>query len=170
MSSRNPTRPNPNAEAMAPRVERLPLDAADPTNPSPAYRRCLEIRRIVFIDGQSVPIELEFDGLDPEAIHFLARGQNREERGALGTARMRIVDGVAKAERIAVLEESRGLGIGRALLESIEAVARTKGLDSIRLNAQVQAAGFYEKLGYVASGEIFIEAGIDHRQMAKNLS
>jgi predicted GNAT family N-acyltransferase len=154
------------------RIERLPEGAADPDSLSPAYRACLEIRRKVFIDGQAVPIEIEFDGLDPDAEHFLALGDpdGEEIPVALGTARMRVVNGVAKAERIAVLEEARGLGIGRALVESIELHARKEGLGSVRLDAQVQAAGFYEKLGYLTEGEVFIEAGIDHRLMTKRLT
>jgi predicted GNAT family N-acyltransferase len=154
------------------RIERLPPGAADSKDSSPAYRTCVEIRRKVFVDGQAVPIEIEFDGLDPDAEHFLAfgGGDNDESPTALGTARMRIVNGAAKAERIAVLEEARGSGLGRALVESIERHARQAGLESVRLDAQVQAAGFYEKLGYLAEGEVFIEAGIDHLRMTKRLA
>ena len=152
------------------RIERLPPAAADPDASSQAYQICVEIRRKVFVDGQAVPIEIEFDGLDTDAEHFLAFGDGDEPPVALGTARMRIVDGAAKAERIAVLEEARGSGVGRALVESIEFHARQEGLRSVRLDAQVQAAGFYKKLGYLAEGEVFIEAGIDHRLMTKRLA
>lgn len=153
------------------RIEHLPPGAADSNDSSPAYRTCREIRRRVFVDGQSVPIEIEFDDLDPDAEHFLAfgGGESDESPIALGTARMRIVNGAAKAERIAVLEEARGSGLGRALMESIESHARQAGLESVRLDAQIQAAGFYEKLGYLAEGEVFIEAGIDHLRMTKRL-
>jgi len=156
------------------RIERLPPGASDPETLSPSYLACVEIRRKVFIDGQAVPVEIEFDGLDPQAVHFIAFGENEDEdEGAsipLGTARMRTVNGAAKAERIAVLEEARGSGIGRALVESIESHARDQGLLFVRLDAQLQAAGFYEKLGYLAEGEVFIEAGIDHRLMTKRLA
>jgi predicted GNAT family N-acyltransferase len=154
------------------RIERLPPGAADPDTSSVAYQICLEIRRKVFVDGQAVPVEIEFDGLDTDAEHFLAFGEGRYEEApvALGTARMRIVNGVAKAERIAVLEEARGSGIGRALVESIELHAHNSGLRLVRLNAQLQSAGFYEKLGYLAEGKVFIEAGIDHRLMTKHLA
>ena len=158
---------------MPTRIERLPPGAADPGVGSPAYETCIEIRRKVFIDGQSVPVEIEFDGLDRESEHFLAFDDNADDEMvsvALGTARMRVVDGVAKAERVAVLEKARGSGIGRALMEAIEFHAQEKGLESIRLNAQLQAADFYQKLGYVAQGEVFIEAGIDHRTMTKHLA
>lgn len=154
------------------RIERLPPGSATPGASSRAYRLCVEIRREVFIDGQAVPVEIEFDGLDPESQHFLALGDHAEgtDPVALGTARMRIVNGVAKAERVAVLETARGSGIGRAIMESIESHAREQGLESVHLNAQLQAADFYQKLGYLAEGEVFIEAGIDHRSMTKRLT
>jgi predicted GNAT family N-acyltransferase len=159
-------------EMKSMRIERLPPGAADPETSSPAYLACVEIRRKVFVDGQAVPIETEFDGLDPHAVHFIAFGDGGGEEAsvALGTARMRIVNGYAKAERIAVLETARRSGIGRALVESIESHARDEGLRFVQLDAQVQATGFYEKLGYLAEGEIFIEAGIDHRLMTKRLA
>ncbi len=147
------------------RIELLPAGSADPNASSVAYQTCIEIRRKVFVEGQAVPAEIEFDGLDEDAKHFLAFGLG----AALGTARMRIVEGTAKAERIAVLEHARRSGIGRALVESIESHARSLGVKSIRLNAQVQAALFYERLGYLSEGEVFIEAGIDHRAMGKSL-
>lgn len=153
-------------------IERLPAAAADPKTPSPAFVDCMEIRRRVFVVGQAVPIEIEFDGLDPDAEHFLAFGSRRgdEPRVPIGTARMRIVSGVAKAERISVLEEARGSGVGRALVESIESYARELGLRCVRLDAQIQAIVFYEKMGYQAEGEVFVEAGIDHRLMTKRLA
>jgi len=155
------------------RIELLPAGSADPADPSPAYQVCAEIRRKVFVEGQAVPAEIEFDGLDGDAQHFLAfadgDGDGEEASAALGTARMRIVDGEAKAQRIAVLEHARGLGLGRALVESIESHAREKGLRTVRLNAQVQAKRFYEKLGYQTEGGVFVEAGIDHLAMRKSL-
>lgn len=155
-------------------IEILPPDVAEPTGSvvdasadgRDAYRRCREIRHVVFVEGQQVPEEIEFDGLDPEARHFIAW----DEAGrAIGTARMRIVDEAAKAERIAVLAEARGRGVGRALVEAIEAHARREGLHRVRLNAQVEASAFYEKQGYRPRGSIFVEAGIDHRAMEKTL-
>jgi predicted GNAT family N-acyltransferase len=152
------------------RVTRLPRDAARAEAPSPEFETCLAIRRTVFVEGQGVPVDLEFDGLDPEAEHFLAYRDEPTDDAALGTARMRIVDGSAKAERIAVLESARGLGFGRVLVEAIESRAQEEGLASIRLNAQVAVIPFYEKLGFEAVGDVFVEADIDHRAMIKLLA
>lgn len=141
---------------------------------------CRAIRRRVFIDEQGVPDALEWDGLDAEAHHFLALGPvaapDANPRHALpapttplGTARMRIVDGHAKAERVAVVPAARQHGVGRLLMLALEAHAHHQGLPDVRLHAQVTAIPFYERLGYRAHGEIFLSAGIDHREMTKSL-
>jgi len=151
------------------------------TNPpdARALADCRAIRRAVFIDEQEVPESLEWDGLDAEAHHFLARAVPAREaptRGpadpigrAIGTARMRIVDGHAKAERVAVLASARRLGVGRELMLALEVHARAQRLPSVVLHAQVRAIPFYERLGYRAHGPVFLDAGIDHRAMTKAL-
>lgn len=126
---------------------------------------CIAIRVEVFVVGQNVPRELEVDGLDGEAAHFLAR----VEGDPAGTARLRVVDAVGKAERVAVLDRYRGAGVGRALMEALEAEARRRGRDCMRLNAQVAVIPFYESLGYAAEGEVFMEADIPHRAMTKRI-
>ena len=131
---------------------------------------CRALRRAVFIDEQGGPEALEWDGLDASARHFLVRERApASEEVALGTARMRIVDGHAKAERVAVRQDARTRGVGRFLMLAVEAHARRRGLPAIVLHAQVTAIPFYERLGYRAHGGIFLDAGIDHREMTKDL-
>ena len=163
-------------------VERLAPDSADPESPSADFEICRMIRLEVFIEGQAIAREEEFDGLDAEALHFIAfeggsldvdsihARHDRLSSAALGTARMRIVEGAAKAERMAVRERARRRGVGRALLQAIESAAREMEQPFVWLNAQIQAIPFYEKLGYRVEGGVFVEAEIDHRRMTKPLS
>lgn len=140
---------------------------------------CRQLRRTVFIEEQLVPETLEWDGLDPAARHFLAFSLEGTEPAApasfqrleqaLGTARMRRIDGHAKAERVAVRRDARRYGVGRLLMQAVETRARHEGLDAVVLHAQVTAIPFYESLGYAAHGGIFLDAGIDHRAMTKPL-
>lgn len=117
-----------------------------------------EIRRVVFIDEQCVPLAEEWDGRDDACLHFLAwRGE-----AALGTARL-LPDG--HIGRVAVLRDARGLGIGAALMEAAIDSARRLGHAQVELAAQTHALAFYENLGFVAFGEIFMDAGIPHRNM-----
>lgn len=143
------------------------------------FAACREIRRRVFIEEQRVDEALEFDGLDGESDHFLAFWCDGNKRIAAGTARLRLLDepeehateaGVGKAERVAVLESLRGRGIGRALMDALEERARDRGLRRLVLHAQVAVIPFYEELGFQAYGDMFEEAGIEHREMDKRLS
>ncbi|MFQ3786815.1 GNAT family N-acetyltransferase [Halomonas sp. A29] len=121
-----------------------------------------EIRRVVFIEEQQVPLEEEWDGRDSECRHFLAvRGEM-----ALGTARL-LPDG--HIGRVAVLREARGLGIGVALMQAAIASARRLGHAQVELAAQTHALAFYENLGFTAFGEVFMDAGIPHRNMRLSL-
>lgn len=129
------------------------------------FEACLTIRREVFVRGQDVPEEIEIDGLDPDCIHFLATADG----DPVGTARFREVNGEAKAERVAVLAPRRGDGIGRRLMEAIEEEARAAGFKGLVLNAQVAVIPFYERLGYRAEGDVFLEADIAHRTMRRPL-
>ncbi len=126
---------------------------------------CMEIRRRVFTLGQGVAPDIELDGLDGECAHFVAFADGV----AIGTARLREVEGSAKAERVAVLEEQRGSGIGRELMRVLEAEASARGFEELVLHAQADVVEFYTKLGYRLTGELFYEADIPHRPMAKDL-
>ncbi len=126
----------------------------------------LDIRRRVFVDEQNVPIELEQDGKDSECTHFLA--ENGKE--TIGTARLRPVDkDTVKIERMAVLAEYRGQGIGRALLGDMLQYARKQGYKRVVLHAQLSAFDFYDGAGFKQIGEVFYEANISHVKMRKNL-
>jgi predicted GNAT family N-acyltransferase len=55
------------------------------------------------------------------------------------------------------------------VLRSLMEVARQRGDRQVVLHAQRSAEGFYQRLGFVAQGEPFVEAGIDHIEMAMDL-
>lgn len=126
---------------------------------------CFALRHEVFVLEQGVPPDLELDGLDGSAHHWVARRGD----AVVGTARARTIGRDAKAERVAVKSDRRGQGVGRGLMIAIEEWARSAGLDAVRLNAQTEAVPFYESLGYGIEGPPFDEAGIAHRGMRKTL-
>ena len=121
------------------------------------------IREMVFISEQHVPEELEWDDKDAHCIHILARTANGR---AVATARM-TADG--HIGRMAVLAEYRHKGIGRTLLTHLCVEAANRGLPLVHLDAQTYAIPFYEKQGFQAQGEVFMDAGIPHRHMEKYL-
>lgn len=127
---------------------------------------CHALRHEVFVVEQSVPLHEEVDGLDASALHLLARVHGV----AVGTARMRDVEGHAKVERVAVLAAHREHGVGRALMEALHGEAQRLGYTEVVLHAQVQVIPFYERLSYTAHGEPFLDAAIWHREMTLHLS
>lgn len=133
----------------------------------PWLAHCLAIRRTVFIEEQGVAEEEEVDGLDPDCLHLLATRDGEP----VGAARLRPYGpGVVKAERVAVLREARGEGIGAALMQGLHLLARRQGAEEVVLAAQLTALPFYERLAYVAEGPVFLDAGIEHRRMRLCLS
>ena len=136
------------------------------------------LRHQVFVIGQDVPEDLERDDLDATAEHALAR----LDGAVVGTGRL--IDGrtdedgrlepgtsgqVGTIGRMAVHEQARGTGTGRALLDLLVARAAEKGLPLVELHAQVHARGFYERAGFTPFGEVYLEAGIEHLGMRRAL-
>ncbi|MFI7348619.1 GNAT family N-acetyltransferase [Streptomyces sp. NPDC049936] len=157
-------------------------------DPAPAYvvrvaedpadrEACFAVRKDVFVAEQKVPEDIEYDAYDADAVHVLAV---REDGEALGTGRLlhgpaaaaKNGDGdpvVGSLGRLAVTAAARGLGVGAALVRAVEDAARARGLTAVDLHAQTHALGFYERLGYVAYGPEFPDAGIPHRAMRRAL-
>lgn len=123
------------------------------------------IRKVVFVEEQGVPQEVELDEHDAKAEHILVYDQDQP----VGTARWRNVDGAAKFERICVLASHRKHGVGKVIIEALEQSARNKGLSKAKLHGQTQAELFYRKLGYQPASDVFFEEGIPHILMVKEL-
>jgi predicted GNAT family N-acyltransferase len=117
------------------------------------------VREPVFVLEQRVPLELEWDELDPRCRHVLARD---DAHRPIGTGRLTPEH---KIGRMAVLKEWRGRGVGEALLLALVEQARELGLPEVSLHAQVDAIGFYGRFGFEPYGERFEEAGIQHQSM-----
>jgi predicted GNAT family N-acyltransferase len=121
------------------------------------------LRHEVFVVGQDVPEELERDELDAVSDHAVAVVDDE----VVGTGRL-LPDGTIG--RMAVSSAVRGQGIGTAVLTVLEERARERGLAAVELHAQVHALGFYDRYGYVPFTEVYLEAGIEHRSMRKELT
>ncbi|MFJ4679392.1 GNAT family N-acetyltransferase [Kitasatospora sp. NPDC088783] len=134
------------------------------------------VRHEVFVVEQQVPAELEYDEYDATSAHLLAVGPGG---AALGTARLISgaqalgltggVEGRVLLGRLAVVGSARGTGLGARLVRAVEELGRERGAREVELHAQVQALGFYERLGYVAEGPVYDDAGIPHRTMTRVL-
>jgi predicted GNAT family N-acyltransferase len=124
------------------------------------YLWCREIRRTVFIEEQGVPESIEIDEFENGSKHFLVLLDGQP----VGAGRFRLKKFYAKFERIATLKSHRGLGIGRKLMETMQAHSSQFYPNFLpAMHAQKSAVNFYLKLGWVAVGEEFFEANIPHQ-------
>ncbi|MCX5270848.1 GNAT family N-acetyltransferase [Streptomyces virginiae] len=138
-------------------------------------KSCFAVRSEVFVVEQSVPESIEYDAYDADAVHVLAvdadgapLGTGRLLHGPVALGKTGDLT-VGSLGRLAVAKSARGLGVGVALVRAIEAEAARRGLAAVDLGAQTHALGFYERLGYVAYGPEFQDAGIPHRAMRRPL-
>ncbi|WP_099826778.1 GNAT family N-acetyltransferase [Oceaniglobus indicus] len=127
---------------------------------------CHALRRAVFIAEQGIAEADEWDDLDGACIHLLACDANRP----VGTARVFRRDEIAYIGRVCVLATHRGTGLGAHLIRAaLEQVRAMPGVTTARLGAQIHAIGFYERLGFVAFGPQYDDAGIPHRDIDHHL-
>ena len=117
------------------------------------------VRETVFVQEQGVPLDMEWDELDPECHHVIARSADGQPVGTGRLTPMRTIG------RMAVLPEWRGRGVGDALLAALLEQARGLGWREVSLHAQATAIGFYARAGFLPVGERFEEAGIEHQGM-----
>ena len=99
------------------------------------------IRKAVFVDEQSVPEALEWDGIDERCLHVLA---TCAAGAAIGTGRL-LPDG--HIGRMAVLRGWRGYGVGSTILAELVNAARERPHSVAELSAQTHAIGFYQRHG-----------------------
>lgn len=119
------------------------------------------IREKVFIQEQKVTPQLEWDGMDEKAIHFLVFN----DKAAIGCARAIVIKDHMQLGRMAILKEYRGQGIGSALLEKAMTIAKLNQLSAIYISAQCHAIDFYKKFGFEVKSDIYLDAEIPHRDM-----
>jgi predicted GNAT family N-acyltransferase len=124
-----------------------------------------KFRRKIFIDEQKVAYPDEFEGSEDRYIHCCLYMNNE----LAAYARVTGEDDYAKISRVSVRMDCRGSGIGNKIMQRAEIEAYKTGYKKSIIHAQLQALGFYKKLGYIVNGEEFVEAGISHIEMKKVL-
>jgi len=130
------------------------------------FKAVQEIRILVFQKEQGVETALEFDGQDEICEHLIAYLDAKP----VGTARIRYLDHkTAKVERLAVLSQARGRGLGMKIMQKAIQLIASKNISKVVIHAQEYIKDLYYKLNFIQEGESFEEAGIRHIKMKKNL-
>ncbi|AGI38963.1 acyltransferase [Thermoclostridium stercorarium subsp. thermolacticum DSM 2910] len=128
---------------------------------SSEFEQAYKIRVEVFVKEQNVPEEIELDEFDKTAVHVVAYRDDEP----VGCGRVFMEGDYARIGRVAVLKKERKKGTGRLICEELIRIGKEKGAKKFVLDAQVQAIGFYQKLGFAVKSDVFIEAGIEHVRM-----
>ena len=125
------------------------------------------IRFNVFVEEQGVPLDLEMDGSDQVATSFLMF----LDHAPIATLRyVRLDDQTLQLGRIALLRAYRGMGYGKAMMQWFDTYALSIFKQvTLVLHAQKHVQSFYEACGYNPFGEPFMEAGIEHIEMRKDV-
>lgn len=134
---------------------------------SPEYQQMVQLRN----DILRKPLGLVFqqEELQKEADDILIGAF--EEDKMLGCCMLIETEpGTVRLRQMAVLNNLQGKGIGRAMMQFAENIARDRGYKRITMHARKTATGFYEKLGYVISGGEFEEVTLPHVEMEKRLT
>jgi N-acetylglutamate synthase-like GNAT family acetyltransferase len=75
----------------------------------------------------------------------------------------------ARLRQMVVLNNLQGKGVGTAILQFAENLARDRGYKKIMMHARKNTSDFFEKSGYKINGNEFIELTIPHYVMTKEL-
>ena len=123
-------------------------------------KKAFKIRTLVFVKEQDVDPKIEYDEYENQCQHYLVY----VDGNPIGAARWRETGAGIRLERFAILPEYRNNKLGEKLLKKMlqDVLPKNK---PIYLHSQVRSQGIYERNGFVAKGDVFNEADIDHIYM-----
>lgn len=125
------------------------------------------LRKEVFEEEQQLPRVLDRDAADFSADHVVALDA---EGRCVGTCRMVRTDSrTCQLGRIAVAPAARRHGVGAAMLDALERMARLRGISELAVASQLGSEPFFRARGYARDGEVFQDQGVPHVTMRKNL-
>ena len=128
-----------------------------------AEAHVMPLRLAVFVEEQGVPVSIEHDRFDAVSRH--AWGLD-DAGDIIATGRL-LPDG--HIGRMAVRADCRRQGLGARVLQVLIEEAQRLGMKTLVLNAQTHAQDFYRRQGFSPVGEVFMEAGLPHQCMRREL-
>jgi ElaA protein len=124
----------------------------------------VRLREEVFVVGQRITAEAEFDGRDPEAHHLLGR---LAAGRLVATARLFLDAEPVKVGRVCVAPDLQRAGLGTEVMREVD---RALGARPAAMSAQAHLVPWYERLGWRATGAVYDECGIPHRRLVRGVS
>ena len=137
------------------------------SNENEKFNNVMQIRNTVF--------ELEQGAIEEEELDIYDKSENTlylliyDGDKPCATGRIAKTDKGFKIGRIAVVKSQRGRGTGRILVDALCKKAYELGAEKLYVDAQLHAVEFYQKLGFIPTGENEItDRGIRHLPMVRN--
>lgn len=115
-----------------------------------AYR----IRRKVFVEEQKMREEDVFDSLDKVSVHAIVYDENENP---VASGRIAVDGEEYRIGKIAVLEQCRGKKFGDFLVRMLVDKGYLAGAKTVMVRSQIHAVPFYEKIGFVKCGKVFVD-------------
>jgi predicted GNAT family N-acyltransferase len=137
------------------------------THDSDAYREVVALRYEVLRRPLGLTFSPEQLSAERDSIHLAAYDDTSELLGCLLLTPGK--DGYLKMRQVAVRADKQRSGVGVALVQFSERLAKERGYQVMILSARETAVPFYLKLGYLLDGELFEEVTLPHRMMKKTL-
>lgn len=133
---------------------------------SEAYNEMLQLRINVLLQPSGIPSNYIQPHAEATDIHIGAFEGEKIIGCCVLTDRG---NGQVQLRQMAVGPTFQGKGLGAAIVQFAETVARDKGFYTLFLHARNPVMAFYQKSGYAVAGDEFFEVGIAHHRMEKVL-
>lgn len=144
----------------------MPLTLSLVPHGSPAYEETVALRDDILRRPLGLVYPPEMLGAEASDYHLACYSDGVLAGCLILTP---IDERTVQMRQVAVAEAMQGTGIGRAMVERSEEIARAQGFAEMVLNARDTAIPFYDRLGYERVGEEFEEVGIRHWRMRKDI-
>lgn len=134
---------------------------------TPDYETSIVIRNEVFRKPHG--LDIKDDDLSSDKVVEMFGAYLNDKM--IATIFLDIVDkDTVKVRNVAILEEYRGKGLGKQLMDYVEDIARQRGYTKVILMGRVSAEKFYNKLGYKTLSKPYDHKTVPHVDMEKDLN
>ena len=130
------------------------------------YAQMIDLRLNVLLKPIGVPAS--FINQEKEANDILIGAFEKEELTGCCVL-TKIDEHTVQLRQMAVDITAQGTGIGAAIVDFAENIAKEKGFKTLMMHARDAVIPFYEKCGYDIADDGFTEVGIPHHKMEKHL-
>lgn len=127
----------------------------------------LKARSAVFVVEQNCPYQ-DIDGKDVFSYHLFIQRKDQSVAGCLRVFIKEDEPDTAQIGRVVTTERGCGVG-GRLLHAAVQMIEERCTVSQIYLEAQTYAIGFYQKESFAVTSEPFLEDGIPHVQMRRQV-